>query len=190
MSSAATYAKLFVIVMGIVGVSIVILTWYAQNSAVGFVKVSEDAKDDKGQDLNQKSFDRSMTIMSGLGVALVTASITAMIIGGASGFDKIGVDGGYRLYMGSAALIAIAVLILASISLSLLVPSDAEKENGDPGTEETPNNAAGFLITMIVLSSVALVAGGGWAVSGPLMNSISGAKQVGSATEFGFDFEF
>jgi hypothetical protein len=75
--------------------------------------------------------------------------------------------------------------------LSLLKSSDPTKEGGDEGTADSPNNASGFLVTMIVLSSVALVVGGGWVAYAPLTKKFNEVRERRNQnSEFGFDFEF
>ena len=193
----AMLAKLLVVVMGVVGVLIILLTWFASSASTGFIKPSDDVDDPKKK---EKSFTQSMILLIIVGTALFVASLVIFGVGSKlpNGFQTIGEAGGVKLYMGFAALLAITVLILASISLSLLKPSDNTKEDGSEGTAENPNNAAGFLVTMIVLSSVALVVGGGWVAKGPLTKKygefqsrrMTGGNSPDMRSEFGFDFEF
>jgi len=192
---SAMLAKLLVVVMGVVGVLIIVLTWFASSASTGFIKPSDDVDDPEKK---EKSFTQSMILLIIVGTALFVASLVIFGVGSKlpNGFQTIGEAGGVKLYMGFAALLAITVLILASISLSLLKPSDNTKEGGNEGTVDNPNNAAGFLVTMIVLSSVALVVGGGWVAKGPLtkkygeFQSRRSGNNQDMRSEFGFDFEF
>ena len=203
MNQRIMVAKLFVVIMGVIGLITIILAWVTSESSKGYIK--DDANSDSKEVMNnQKSFDRTMTILIVLGVMLMTISVALFLFGrSCGGFEKMAQRDGYYIYMISCAVIALMILILSSIAYSLV---DFEKRLDEDGELcatisddcKSAGGARGSLIAMIVMSSVALGVGGFYVIATPFKQKLMsenvgasmGGDEKGDAAAFGFDFDF
>jgi magnesium-transporting ATPase (P-type) len=201
-------AKMFVGVMGVVGLVIIVLSWIISENSKEFIKDSEDGKD------NEQTFNRVLTFLIVLGVILLTMSMAVFFFeSSCGGLAALAKRGGYAIYMTVCAVLSIMILVLSSLAYSLM-DFEKECEGEDCGKPAMTRNS---LILMIVLSSVALGVGGFYAITRPFQAQIKDkAKEAyagvksrlnrksaggdaadygdaadgGDAADYGFNFEF
>ena len=178
--------------MGGVAFGIITVAWIASENGRDYIKPDkdpQDATDDAAG--NTVIFERCVTILISLGVALLSSSLTIVFFAGNAGIQRLGESGNYSIYMLICVLIGLVTIIVSSILLSVI---DTEAEVDGKKTD-----ADGAMIASIVIASVCTVVGVGIYFGDSIMAGLNaGVEKAKSAlesgsgedAEFGFEFEF
>ena len=197
MSVIENLGFLFIGAMILVASGIIAIAWIVSEQGRDYIKNDEEPKDAEDAAAgNTVLFDRSVSILISLGVALLSSSLTIAFFAGNAGLERLDDSGNYKIYMIICTVIGIVTIVCSSILLGVI---DTEKEIDGKKTQ-----ADTAMIASIVISSVCTVVGLGVYFIDDIIAAINAGSEKAKAAiaskgvdsesaeaaEFGFEFEF